>query len=292
MSNLKNFIIGINNYDKQFVNSKLEQIIINTIELYIPKLNDEDKHILNTLTIYLVDIISYKYNFKKSIQYYYQWEQNNCRNIKSVILLLLPFVDDKEHEFGYIFNEIQDLNQLLYFPLNKKISPDILLLSREVALNKFFKYGNMAIGLLDDNTGSLDLVSENNKLIYEIMYHKFLSLLYTLEIINGKYFINCYCSYCIYSKNKYLNIYDECFCCKKRLYLKNNYVTDQKDDYIHCFDCNSTLCNNCFIQGRYENSKELYCFECRKFSIHKNQYFYVGIYIDPIDDWENASWYY
>ncbi len=108
----------------------------------------------------------------------------------------------------------------------------------------------------------------------------------------GKYFINCYCSYCIYSKNKYLNIYDECFCCKKRLYLKNNCVTDQKDDFIHCFDCNSILCNNCFIQGRYADSKELYCFDCRKFSIHKNQYFYFGINIDPKDDWDNASWYY
>jgi hypothetical protein len=52
----------------------------------------------------------------------------------------------------------------------------------------------------------------------------------------GKYFINCCCSYCIYSKNKYLNLYDECFCCKKRLYIKNNYVTDQMDDFIHCFD--------------------------------------------------------
>ena len=108
----------------------------------------------------------------------------------------------------------------------------------------------------------------------------------------GKYFINCYCSYCIYSKNKYLNIYDDCFCCKKRLYIKNNSVTDQKDDFIHCFDCNSILCNNCFIQGRYADSKELYCFECRKFSIHKNQYFYFGINIDPKDDWDNASWYY
>lgn len=106
----------------------------------------------------------------------------------------------------------------------------------------------------------------------------------------GKYFLNCYCNYCTYSKNKYLNIYNECFCCKKHLYIKNNQYNTT--DFIHCYNCNSVLCDNCFVQGRYNNEEELYCFECRRFSIHKNQYFYFGDNISKHDDWMNASWYY
>lgn len=106
----------------------------------------------------------------------------------------------------------------------------------------------------------------------------------------GKYFLNCNCNYCTYSKNKYLNIFNECFCCKKHLYIKNN-MYDVKD-FIHCYNCNSILCHNCFVQGRYNDEEELYCFECRRFSIHKNQYFYFGDNINTHDDWMNASWYY
>lgn len=106
----------------------------------------------------------------------------------------------------------------------------------------------------------------------------------------GKYFLNCDCNYCTYSKNKYLNIYNECFCCKKHLYIKNNMYNIT--DFLHCYNCNYVLCDNCFVQGRYTDEEELYCFECRRFTIHKNQYFYFGDNIIPDDDWMNASWYY
>ena len=101
------------------------------------------------------------------------------------------------------------------------------------------------------------------------------------------YFANCNCKYCTYAKNKESNIFEECFCCKGKLYMPNF-----DNNYLRCCDCNSILCNNCFIQGRYADyDNGTFCYDCRKFSFHKNSDFY-GLYAGPYDDWDNASWYY
>lgn len=132
---------------------------------------------------------------KKTDEYYYQWKQNNNRDIKGVILLLLPFIDDKDN--SYLLKTLTDLNQLLYSEITDKISNnivnEIINKPRDTIINKYFKFGNMGIGLLNmNNKNLLSLYDENTqeKLIYKIMYHNLLSLLYTLEIMNGKYYIN------------------------------------------------------------------------------------------------------
>ena len=113
----------------------------------------------------------------------------------------------------------------------------------------------------------------------------------TQEILDickeGNYVIHCSCSWCTYSKNKHLNIYNECFCCKEKLYISNN---SDNNEFIRCADCNSILCRNCFIQGRYNDIT--YCYDCRKFSIHKNQHFYFTGEFCSQDDWDFASFYY
>ena len=49
----------------------------------------------------------------------------------------------------------------------------------------------MGIGLLNSrNENLLDLFPNNNKLIYDIIDHNFVGLIKTLEIINGKFYIN------------------------------------------------------------------------------------------------------
>ena len=102
---------------------------------------------------------------------------------------------------------------------------------------------------------------------------------------DGKYFINCNCYYCTYAKNKHLNNYNECFCCKSHIFMKN---------IIRCCDCNSIVCINCFVQGRYaEFDDGTFCYDCRKFGICKNMDYYCGaVRYTPEDDWKNASWYY
>ena len=66
-SDLKNFIKIIKTYENRFINNNLKLNITNIVNEFIPKLNNEDKEILVSLTIFLVDIISYKYDL------IYQW---------------------------------------------------------------------------------------------------------------------------------------------------------------------------------------------------------------------------
>lgn len=100
------------------------------------------------------------------------------------------------------------------------------------------------------------------------------------------YYINCDCNYCIYSKNKELDNFNECFCCKQKLYIK---------ELMHCSDCNSILCPNCIIQGRYADFEEgTFCYDCRKFGLYKNMYYFTGghAYLNGDEQWEKATWHY
>jgi hypothetical protein len=130
MSNLNRFINKIIDIDYKFIDEELKKNINKCIITFLPNLNNIDRNIINILTLYIIDLISYKYNFKKNNDYYYQWIQNNYRDLKSIILLLLPFIDDKEKDDGFLLNKIIDLNQLLYSNLNQNISNKILLLER------------------------------------------------------------------------------------------------------------------------------------------------------------------
>ena len=190
----------INKIVLKFVNISLKEKIHSVVRDFFPKLNNEDINILQTLTTFIVDLISFKYHFDKTNQdYKEQWTQNNNRDIKGVILLLLPFIDDKEN--GYLLKSLQDLNHLLYntetekdFNKSNFISSSILKLSRddEEVKNKF-KYGNMAIGLLQKFTTQsfiLNLYNNNEKLIHTIIHNNFSGLLQTLDIMNGKLYIN------------------------------------------------------------------------------------------------------
>ena len=98
MSNLCNFIKKIKNQNYKFINNTFKEKIINCINNFLPILNKNDNEIIVQLTFYIIDVISYKYNFKSNEDYYHQWIQNNYKDLKGVILLLLPFIDDKEKE--------------------------------------------------------------------------------------------------------------------------------------------------------------------------------------------------
>lgn len=185
--NSLNIISIYNNNPNNFVNNEFKIEIINVLDNFFPKLNINDKNIMIILTIYIINIISLKYHFEKTEEYYYQWKQNNYRDLKGAILLLLPFIDDKNNFF--LLNKITDLNQLLYSEIKDKIPKHILELERnKIFLSTYFEYGNMGIGLMDED--GLTLKIDNMKLIYDIIYHNLLGLLQTLEITNGKTYIN------------------------------------------------------------------------------------------------------
>jgi hypothetical protein len=181
----------------KFVDETFKEKIHTIIRDFLPKLNKEDITVLQILTTFIVDLISFKYHFDKNDPVYKnQWMQNANRDIKGVILLLLPFIDDKEN--GYLLKSLQDLNHLLYnteSDLNKckSIPKTILELPRDDdEIKNKFKYGNMALGLIkkSENISSILDLYNNEKLIYKIIHNNFSGVLQTLEIMNGKLYIN------------------------------------------------------------------------------------------------------
>ena len=183
----------------KFISEKFKNEINEVVNNFFPNLNKVDLEVLQLLTVFTVDIISFNYNFEKSNNVFFeQWKQNNNRDIKGVILLLLPFIDDKDN--GILLKKIQDLNNLLYAYGGTHIPNNILNLEREKIKLSYFEYGNMGIGLikpaqileLTSSQNLLELYDNKNdeKLIYTIIHHNFIGLLQTLEMINGKTYIN------------------------------------------------------------------------------------------------------
>ena len=111
-----NFNIFLSNAEKgpfKFINNNLKEKIYIVVRDFFPKLNDNDLKLLQILTTYTVDLISFKYGFiKDNIIYEKQWTQNSCRDIKGIVLLLLPYIDDGNN--SYLLNKLTDLNHLLY----------------------------------------------------------------------------------------------------------------------------------------------------------------------------------
>lgn len=175
----------------QFVNEKLKQDINNSVKILFPNINQPDSQVLYLFTENIIEKISLYFNFKiGDSRFYSQWTQNNYRDIKGVILLLLPFIDDKNN--GKLLNEMIDLNQFLYSKIKGNI-PDLSILDRNDLLKNEFKFSNMSIGMLQESgTNMLSLYESDGKmkLIYKIIHHNYLGLLKTLEVMNGKYYVN------------------------------------------------------------------------------------------------------
>jgi len=183
----------IKNIKHKFIDESLKKNIYYVVRTFFSSLNDTDLIALQILTTFIVDLISFKYNFDPNdINYINQWTQNANRDIKGVILLLLPFIDDKDN--GYLLQKIQDLNHLLYAYNGEFIPNNVLNLEREQIKSTYFEYGNMGIGLIKNNIVQNKLLklydNNNEKLIYKVIHHNFIGLLQTIEIINGKTYIN------------------------------------------------------------------------------------------------------
>nr|QFG74274.1 MAG: hypothetical protein [Megaviridae environmental sample] len=194
MENIKKVINILNNYNYDFCNKKFKLHISNVVKTLYPKLNNDDLKILQILTIYLIEDISIKffdYDSDTKQKYYSQWTQNSNRDILSISLQLIPFMDNKND--NYLFKNIIDLNQILYKELIEKIPSDIDEIEIKKILNDKFTFGNFSLGLLNNEKENsyLDMYNENNeKLIYEIIHNNFCALLETIKIINGKLYVN------------------------------------------------------------------------------------------------------
>jgi hypothetical protein len=120
-----------------FINDSLSNNIKKTVNILFPNLNTQDSEVLFLFTENIIEKISNYLNFnEKDNDYYKQWIQNDYRDIKGIILLLLPFIDDNNT------SNMTDLNQYLYAPIKSKI-PDLSKKNRMDILKSEFKFSNM-----------------------------------------------------------------------------------------------------------------------------------------------------
>jgi hypothetical protein len=180
------------NQEYVFINPTLSNNIKIAIQILFPNLNTQDYEVLFLFTENIIEKISNYNNFDKNNKdYYTQWTQNKYRDIKGIVLMLLPFIDDINN--GILLNNMTDLNQFLYTHLKPNI-PNLSHENRTDVLKSDFKFSNMSIGLLNKtkNTNLLQLFEDDSKmkLIYKIIHHNYLGLLRTLQIMNGKYYQN------------------------------------------------------------------------------------------------------
>ena len=193
MSQFDILISIINNKNN---NNTFNLYIKNVIKQLFNNLNNYDLNNLQILTIYLINRIKLllfdneqnnEINNDK-LNNNEQFMQNNDRDIKAILLLLLPFIDDENIN---IYSKITDLNEILYSVKNSNyISKDILELDRNEILQTYFKFSNMSLGLINPNRNIILNLNTNTKLINDIIHHNFIALLETLSIINGKLYIN------------------------------------------------------------------------------------------------------
>ena len=194
MSEIQKFFNNIKDKNKEILThnfiKELSNEITNQVDIMFPILNSKDTDIMKSLSIYLHNYIIEKNNLSNKIDNIEQFTQNNYRDIKAIILMLLPYVDDKNDNIR--FKTLSDLNQILYNKLGKeKISVDVLNKSLLDARKDEFYFSNFGMGLLNSQDKLLNLFNEKgDKLIHEIIYHNFIALLETIKMCHGKYYVN------------------------------------------------------------------------------------------------------
>lgn len=196
MSEIKQFLEKIKSLNSNEILSKnmteFREIIKEQVTILFPNLNKSETIILQDLSIFLLNFISKRFLIGMSdIDIIKQYSQNNYRDIKAIILMLLPYIDDKEKNKK--FKMIKELNQIVYNKLGAtEIKNDILKKNITDTLKNEFIVSNFGIGLLNEYSKDnlLQLKNDENTIMEEIIYHNFMGLLETIRICNGKLYVN------------------------------------------------------------------------------------------------------
>ena len=194
MSEIKTFFNKIELLNQEILQNKFMQklaiIINNQVDIMFPKLNSNDINIIKNLSIYLHNSILKKIIVKEDIANIEQFTQNNHLDVKSIILLLIPFVSDVNNNIR--LNSLVDLNQILYKRKNAiNIDEDVLDKEMIDAREDEFYFSNFAMGLFNTSENILKLINKNgDKLIHDMIYNNFISLLESIKMCTNKYYVN------------------------------------------------------------------------------------------------------
>ena len=89
----------------------MDNIILSIDELF-PILNLQDKSFLLKLSARIIDFTSLKFNFNNIPESKQQWLINDNKDIKSIILSLLPFLDNTKDD-GNVLKSMTSFRQML-----------------------------------------------------------------------------------------------------------------------------------------------------------------------------------
>ncbi|VVU95164.1 hypothetical protein CPAV1605_889 [seawater metagenome] len=171
-------ITELENKKYKFVDKIFQNTIKNIINQIFIVLNAQDKKFLFILTKDLIEEIAIRNNFDPTSDYYNQFYQNNFQDIKAIINLTLPYIDDANNYKNH--KNLNFLNDLLQ-PKSTFNSDKIKTLT-----NNEFKFCNIAYDLLRYQE-NIWVPYED---IYNVLVNNYYALLHTLEVISGKLYVN------------------------------------------------------------------------------------------------------
>ena len=88
------FILNIN--DNPFTESFLNNIYTD-IDYIFPLLNNNEKNLIKKMMVSLLTLIYFKFHFESEYEFYIQLSKNNNQDIRMILFLLFPFIDDKDN---------------------------------------------------------------------------------------------------------------------------------------------------------------------------------------------------
>lgn len=91
MENTNTFILDID--DNPFTELFKNNIYVD-IDYIFPLLNTNEKNLIKKMMISLLTLIYFKFHFESELQFYTQLSNNNNQDIRMVLFLLLPYIDD------------------------------------------------------------------------------------------------------------------------------------------------------------------------------------------------------
>ena len=108
MENLNTFILDIN--DNPFTES-FENNINTDIDYIFPLLNSYEKNLIKKMMVSLLTIIYFKFHFESELQFYNQLSNNNNQDIRMILFLLLPYIeDDNNFQIHKSITNLKDLS--------------------------------------------------------------------------------------------------------------------------------------------------------------------------------------
>ena len=128
-------------FDESIKNKIKEDLNNKVYQFFFPLIAKQEKDFLTTLMLYLLDYIYQAFYFNNFDEFLQQLRENNYQDYKSILLLLLPYLDK------FPERNIKSLNEIIYFENNIKL--DNFKELNLMELKRSLKYSNFLINLLN-----------------------------------------------------------------------------------------------------------------------------------------------